>query len=158
MIQSLHPQAGVFRMLQVPGLCRMFGRRRWLRLWLLFVPDESDILVFLQQDGSSLGSNGSKHTGPVLCHDSIDDAGFYTVKYEIANSGNEMAIRIYGDPLLYTMSVWAVWPWQETYLRSELLLKRFIILRSITGVYPDRWAVYVSKHHTDIYAREDQKL
>lgn len=90
----------------------------------------------LQQDGSSLGSNGSKHTWPVLCHDPVDDAGLYTVKNEIANSGNEMAIREYGDPLLYTMSVWAVWPWRETYLRSELLLERFIILRSITRVYP----------------------
>lgn len=50
-----------------------------------------------------MDQDGSGHTWPVLCHDAVDDAGLYTVKNEIAKSGNEMAIRENGDPLLYTM-------------------------------------------------------
>jgi hypothetical protein len=49
----------------------------------------------------------AKHTWPVLCNDSVDDAGLYTVKNKVANSGNEMAIREYGNQgLIYDMSIW----------------------------------------------------
>jgi hypothetical protein len=49
----------------------------------------------------------AKHTWPVLCNDSVDDAGLYTVKNKVANSGNEMTIREYGNQgLIYDMSIW----------------------------------------------------
>jgi hypothetical protein len=37
------------------------------------------------------------HTWAILCNDSVDDAGLYTVKNKVANSGHEMAIREYGN-------------------------------------------------------------
>lgn len=82
------------------------------------------LVAFFQasQMYSSWNQDGSGHTWPELCHDSVDDAGLYTVKNEIANSGNKMAIRENGDPLLYTMSVWAGRLRRETYLSGKLLL------------------------------------
>lgn len=76
-----------------------------------------------------------KHTWPVLCNDSVDHAGLYTVKNKVANSGNEMAIREYGNQgLIYDEHLAGRWSQRKTYLRSELLLQRFIILRSVTRI------------------------
>ena len=71
---------------------------------------------------ADLSQMGPKHTWPVLCNDSVDHTGFYTVKNEIANSGHQMSIRKDGDPFLYTMSAWAGRSQRETYLRGKFFL------------------------------------
>lgn len=90
-----------------------------------------------------------KHTWPVLRHDSVNDAGFYTVKNKIANSGNEVTIGENGDQGLYTMSIWGdiVRHPLETYLRSELLGQRVIVLRLVTRVNPWEEAMLVTIDH-----------
>lgn len=43
---------------------------------------------------------GPRRTWTVLCHNPVNNSGFYTVQDEIANSGNKMAIGENGDQRL----------------------------------------------------------